>query len=54
VHYADDLDAKLYMMLDILQCDTSDGPFTSNRNVLGQVVYRGPCDETAAERHAQT
>lgn len=43
VHYADDLDAKLYMMVDILTGDSSDGPFTSSRNVLGQSLYRGPC-----------
>lgn len=42
VHYADDLDAKLYMMVDILAGDTTDGPFTSNRNPLGQALYRGP------------
>jgi 3'-5' exoribonuclease len=44
VHYADDLDAKLYMMVDILTGDGNDGPFTSNRNPLGQAVYRGPCE----------
>jgi 3'-5' exoribonuclease len=42
VHYADDLDAKLYMTLDILTSDTTDGPFTSNRNSLSQILYRGP------------
>jgi 3'-5' exoribonuclease len=42
VHYADDLDAKLYMTLNILAEDTTDGPFTSNRNPLGQILYRGP------------
>jgi 3'-5' exoribonuclease len=41
VHYADDLDAKLQMMVAILAEDTAEGPVTSKRNVLGQSVYRG-------------
>jgi 3'-5' exoribonuclease len=43
VHYADDLDAKLNMMVEILTGDTNEGPFTSSRNPLGQAVYRGHC-----------
>jgi 3'-5' exoribonuclease len=41
VHYADDLDAKLKMMLDALAEDTGAGPTTSKRNALNQQVYRG-------------
>ena len=41
VHYADDLDAKLHMMVCALKDDTSDGPVTTKRNVLMQQVYRG-------------
>lgn len=41
VHYADDLDAKLQMMVTALTEDATPGPTTSNRNVLGQQVYRG-------------
>lgn len=41
VHYADDLDAKLQMMVTAIQDDTSDGPLTSKRNALYQQVYRG-------------
>ena len=41
VHYADDCDAKLQMMLAILAEDPSEGPVTGKRNVLGQHVYRG-------------
>jgi 3'-5' exoribonuclease len=41
VHYADDLDAKLQMMVTILAEDRTDGHSTSSRNVLGQSVFRG-------------
>lgn len=41
VHYADDCDAKLQMMLGILADDPTPGPVTGRRNVLGQQVYRG-------------
>lgn len=41
VHYADDLDAKLNMMVAVLAEDKNDGPVTSRRNVLGQPVFRG-------------
>jgi 3'-5' exoribonuclease len=41
VHYADDLDAKLNMMVNVLTEDVGDGPMTSRRNALGQPVYRG-------------
>ena len=41
VHYADDIDAKLAMMVCALQEDATDGPITSRRNGLNQQVYRG-------------
>ncbi len=41
VHYADDVDAKLYMMYAALRDDASEGPVTSKRNVLMQPIYRG-------------
>jgi 3'-5' exoribonuclease len=41
VHYADDLDAKLFMMIECLKEDTTTGPITSKKNPLGQPVYRG-------------
>lgn len=40
VHYADDLDAKFAMMVDILNEDTGQGPTTSKKNVLMQPLYR--------------
>ena len=41
VHYADDLDAKLEMMVNILAEDTTEGPLTSGRNALRTRIYRG-------------
>jgi len=41
VHYADDLDAKLNMMVRVLQEDTTPGALTSRRNPLGHAVFRG-------------
>lgn len=41
VHYADDIDAKYQMMVNVLATDANIGPVTSRRNVLGQAVYRG-------------
>ena len=41
VHHADDLDAKLEMMVNILTEDTTKGPLTSSRNALGTRIYRG-------------
>jgi 3'-5' exoribonuclease len=41
VHYADDMDAKYQMMVNILREDTNPGPVTSKKNVLYQKVYRG-------------
>jgi 3'-5' exoribonuclease len=41
VHFADDLDAKLQMMVCALREDTSNGPLTSKRNPLSLPIYRG-------------
>jgi 3'-5' exoribonuclease len=41
VHYADDLDAKYNMVVNILRDDATPGPLTSRRNVLGQQLFRG-------------
>jgi 3'-5' exoribonuclease len=41
VHYADDLDAKLHMMVTTIEEDATDGLVTSKRNVLGHEIYRG-------------
>ncbi|MCA9240849.1 MAG: HD domain-containing protein, partial [Planctomycetales bacterium] len=39
VHYADDCDAKLQMMMTVLA--EGDEPVSNRRNILGQQVYRG-------------
>ena len=41
VHYADDCDAKLQMMITALADDATEGPLTSSRNPLHQRIYRG-------------
>lgn len=41
VHFADDMDAKLHMMICVLEEDTTEGQVTSKRNPLGQSIYRG-------------
>ncbi len=41
VHYADDLDAKLHMMVSILGEEGGSGPVTSMKNVLRQHVFKG-------------
>ena len=41
VHYADDVDAKFYMMYVTLRDDTTPGPLTSKQNQIHQQVYRG-------------
>jgi 3'-5' exoribonuclease len=40
VHHADDLDAKLHMMVCAIEEDAV-GPFTTTRNPLRQKIYRG-------------
>ena len=44
VHYADDLDAKLAMMVTVLKEDTGAGEVFSHRNAMRQSVYRGKSD----------
>ncbi|MGI9430188.1 MAG: 3'-5' exoribonuclease YhaM family protein [Bythopirellula sp.] len=41
VHYADDCDAKIQMMIMALADDATEGPLTSTRNPLHQRIYRG-------------
>jgi len=41
VHFADDIDAKYQMMVNVLREDATPGPVTSKKNVLMQQVYRG-------------
>ena len=41
VHYSDDIDAKLHIMMAALDSDETEGPMTSNRNILRQKLYRG-------------
>ena len=41
VHYADDCDAKLEMMVAALEEDATDGPMTSGRNPLRTRIFRG-------------
>jgi hypothetical protein len=41
VFYADDVDARLQMMVEALQADTSEGWITSKQNALGQRVFKG-------------
>jgi 3'-5' exoribonuclease len=41
VFYADDVDARLQMMIEALQGDTSDSWITSKQNALGQRVFKG-------------
>jgi 3'-5' exoribonuclease len=41
VHYADDLDAKLQMVVCAIQEEPSGGMLTSKRNALNQQFYRG-------------
>jgi len=41
VHYADDLDAKMNMLVCTLKEDTGDGTLTSKRNAMAQQFYRG-------------
>lgn len=41
VHYADDLDAKLQMVVGAMKEDPAGGPMTSKRNAMNQQFYRG-------------
>lgn len=41
VHYADDLDAKYCIMVNILSTDHNTGPVTTEKNLMRQKFYRG-------------
>jgi 3'-5' exoribonuclease len=41
VFYADDVDARLQMMIEVLQADNSEGIVTSKQNVFGHRVFKG-------------
>jgi len=41
VHYADDIDAKFHMVYAIYRDDASEGPMTSDKNILRQRFFRG-------------
>lgn len=41
VFYADDVDAKLQMMIEAIQEDPGDGFVTSRRNLLNQKIFKG-------------
>ena len=41
VHYADDIDAKYNMVVNVFEEDATPGPMTSKKNVLGQKFFRG-------------
>lgn len=47
VHYADDCDAKLEMMMAALMDDATEGPFTSGRNALRTRIFRGESPSSA-------
>lgn len=44
LQHADDLDAKLHMLMAALRDDRGAGPVTSKKNVLMQHIYRGPTE----------
>jgi 3'-5' exoribonuclease len=41
IHYADDIDAKFNIMVNVLRDDTNPGPVTSRKNPMAQHVFRG-------------
>lgn len=41
VHHADDLDAKMQMIVNCLQDESAAGPMTTKRNAMSQAFYRG-------------
>jgi 3'-5' exoribonuclease len=44
VHYADDLDAKFCIMVNILNTDHNPGPMTTEKNLMRQKFYRGTAE----------
>jgi 3'-5' exoribonuclease len=54
VHFADDLDAKLQMMVETLRTEPDDGSgMTSHRNALKQSLFRGLPTEPPGDRTAK-
>jgi 3'-5' exoribonuclease len=41
VHHADDLDAKLQMIVCAFEAEATNGDLTSKRNPMNQQFYRG-------------
>jgi len=41
VHHADDLDAKMQMMVGLFESEAANGPMTSKKNAMNQQFYRG-------------
>lgn len=41
IHHADDLDAKMQMIVGLLQTEAASGPMTSKKNAMNQQFYRG-------------
>ena len=39
--YADDVDARLQMMIEALENDGTEGFVTSKKNLLGQKIFKG-------------
>jgi 3'-5' exoribonuclease len=54
VHYADDADAKLQMMMAALAAEQTGGVLTSSRNPLKQRLYRGPAGVGAKQAGPST
>ncbi len=52
VHYADDLDAKVNMMVQALAKDTGAGPFTSRENPLRRHVFKGTIEKEDIPPHS--
>jgi len=54
VHYADDVDAKMNMVVMALKEDKTPGHTTSKKNVLMQQFYRGPKNPDSPRSHGGT
>ena len=52
MHFADDCDAKLFMMVFALAHDPTPGFLTTSRNPLKQRLYRGAVDGEPRESSA--
>src|SRR5262249_40267814 len=45
VHHADDLDAKMQMIVGLFENESANGPMTSKKNAMNQQFYRGIADK---------